>query len=587
MEKGKRRRMERRAADFSKTHDQIPSSFFKIMLGDFKRFLHIPLKLTKTIGCSDKQTVILRDSTGQSWRVKLSVVDGRLAFCEGWDDFVLDHSINYGQFIVLKLIEKFVFRVRIFGLSTCEIIDFDEKRNTKRTGIKRKTTEKTFGDSGFGSKIDKAGKEKASACNLKVLKTNDKGLEHVGKIYTNKVSPIVNEKRNNKSTGVKRKVTDKTLEVYGLGCKTDNRHALKKVSEEKTSTSNLKVQKTIEKSSGHVNNTVSHVVISKSSEEHLAATKIPLPLTEMPCDIAKKLGGDETNAMYSSEKSYSWDTLEDAIALEVVNRKFLLTESGVCHIVDENIEKPVIDLTADESKNYRLRSMKIDKKPQGNKKIEKPAIDLTEYESRNYRLRSSKIGEKSQGNENIEKLVIDLKEDESSEDETNAMYTSEKSYSWDTLEDAIALEVVNRKFLLTENGVCHIVDENIEKPVIDLTADESKNYRLRSMKIDKKPQGNKKIEKPAIDLTEYESRNYRLRSSKIGEKSQGNENIEKLVIDLKEDESRNFRLKSSKSGKKYLCKGIPCKARTQDHHNHSYNMHRYCLRSGYARKNSI
>ncbi|ONK78006.1 uncharacterized protein A4U43_C02F13220 [Asparagus officinalis] len=435
--KGRRRAMERRSTEFLKTHDQIPSSFFKIMLGDFKHVLHIPLKLAKAIGCLDKQTVILRDSNSQSWRVKLSMVDGRLAFCEGWDDFVLDHSINHGQFIVFKFIEKFVFRVRIFGVNACEIIEFDEirdersagtktkttgktfevsglrsridnrnpvkkarkekastcnlevpktiqkssehagniysnavneKRNGNSTGIKRKTAEKTFDVSGPGRKIDnrysaKKARKESTTSNLKALKTSEKGSENVGNIHSNAISPVVNEKRNEKSTGAKRKMAEKTFKGLGLGSKIENHPSLKKVIKEKTPTSNLKVQKTIEKSSEHVNNAVSHVVITESSGNHWAAITIPVPLSELPCDIVKKLRDDETNVMFSSEKSCSW--VEDVIALKMVTRKFLLTENGVCHIVDENTEKTLIDLTECEGRDYRFRSLKIGKKSQG------------------------------------------------------------------------------------------------------------------------------------------------------------------------------------------------------------------------------
>ncbi|KAG0461111.1 hypothetical protein HPP92_021408 [Vanilla planifolia] len=50
-----------------------------------------------------KKYIRIEDSDANSWSVKRSIVDGTLAFQNGWHDFVRDHSITVGLFVIENL----------------------------------------------------------------------------------------------------------------------------------------------------------------------------------------------------------------------------------------------------------------------------------------------------------------------------------------------------------------------------------------------------------------------------------------------------------------------------------------------------
>ncbi|URE11505.1 B3 DNA binding domain [Musa troglodytarum] len=108
-----------------------PSSFFKIMLGNFRDLLLIPPRFADRLVGLVNQNVCLEDLHGNSSSVKISMVDGSLAFKGGWHDFVLDHSIDVGEFLVFKHVSKSLFFVQMFGIDACERVQFGE-RNSKQ-----------------------------------------------------------------------------------------------------------------------------------------------------------------------------------------------------------------------------------------------------------------------------------------------------------------------------------------------------------------------------------------------------------------------------------------------------------------------
>ncbi|XP_064968457.1 uncharacterized protein LOC103988360 [Musa acuminata AAA Group] len=113
-----------------------PSSFFKIMLGNFRDFLLIPPRFADRLVGLVNQNVCLEDLHGSSSSVKISMVDGSLAFKGGWRDFVLDHSIDVGEFLVFKHVSKSLFFVQMFGIDACERVQFGE-RNSKQLCTKK------------------------------------------------------------------------------------------------------------------------------------------------------------------------------------------------------------------------------------------------------------------------------------------------------------------------------------------------------------------------------------------------------------------------------------------------------------------
>uniref|UniRef100_A0A0D9V990 TF-B3 domain-containing protein n=1 Tax=Leersia perrieri TaxID=77586 RepID=A0A0D9V990_9ORYZ len=115
-------------------------SFFKIMVGYFSETMDIPLPFAKTITDLTGSNVYLEDAFGLRWRVRLCLCDGILSFGHGWKNFVLDHDISIGEFLVFRLIARSVFTVQIFAISACERMHHCERN--KRQNKKRKPSKK-------------------------------------------------------------------------------------------------------------------------------------------------------------------------------------------------------------------------------------------------------------------------------------------------------------------------------------------------------------------------------------------------------------------------------------------------------------
>ncbi|PKU82126.1 uncharacterized protein LOC110095786 isoform X2 [Dendrobium catenatum] len=109
-----------------------PLSFFKVLLGDFKDVLFIPPMAACTLKGLAKKYVYIEDAFGKYWNVKMSMVDGSLAFQNGWCDFVSDHCITVGEFVLFTYTGGLIFAARIFGTNALERVNFKVKR---RRGI--------------------------------------------------------------------------------------------------------------------------------------------------------------------------------------------------------------------------------------------------------------------------------------------------------------------------------------------------------------------------------------------------------------------------------------------------------------------
>ncbi|XP_058102115.1 uncharacterized protein LOC131246223 isoform X2 [Magnolia sinica] len=91
--------------------------------------LFLPPKFHRRAVALVDQSTLLEDMRGQQWRVKLSMVDGSLAFQQGWDKFVSDHSVKFGEILVFNYIVGSHFLVQIFGTSTLERLNFSTRNN--------------------------------------------------------------------------------------------------------------------------------------------------------------------------------------------------------------------------------------------------------------------------------------------------------------------------------------------------------------------------------------------------------------------------------------------------------------------------
>ncbi|XP_042382367.1 B3 domain-containing protein Os01g0905400-like isoform X1 [Zingiber officinale] len=178
-----------------------PPSFFKIMLGDFTKVLFIPPKFTYNLIDHVNQNVYLKDCNEQSSKVKVSRINGQLAFQEGWAKFVVDHSINFGEFLVFINVTRALFFVKIFGISACERVSFGvgSNRETCRKNIFKtaslESSQFPRSCNGIGASKDEYGTSRkdpeiindlSNSCKeIIIAQANDKGISKSGKEVLN------------------------------------------------------------------------------------------------------------------------------------------------------------------------------------------------------------------------------------------------------------------------------------------------------------------------------------------------------------------------------------------------------------------
>ncbi|KAF8693681.1 hypothetical protein HU200_039093 [Digitaria exilis] len=109
---------------------KAPFAFFKFIYNYFEEFLLIPPAVAPNLEDLTNQHVYLEDSEKRRSKVRLSVVDGSLAFHQGWNIFVSDHLIKRGEFLLFECTARTIFSVRVFGIDSRERLCF--KKDPKR-----------------------------------------------------------------------------------------------------------------------------------------------------------------------------------------------------------------------------------------------------------------------------------------------------------------------------------------------------------------------------------------------------------------------------------------------------------------------
>ncbi|XP_010266787.1 PREDICTED: B3 domain-containing protein Os01g0723500-like isoform X3 [Nelumbo nucifera] len=95
--------------------------FFKIMLpGLPTQQLRIPPNFTRHISKRAAGRAILEDRKGYRWFVKLKQTSSGIYLGEGWQDFLVDHSILDNEFLLFRYDGNLIFNVKIFGKNGCE-----------------------------------------------------------------------------------------------------------------------------------------------------------------------------------------------------------------------------------------------------------------------------------------------------------------------------------------------------------------------------------------------------------------------------------------------------------------------------------
>ncbi|KAK1373713.1 hypothetical protein POM88_029906 [Heracleum sosnowskyi] len=105
-------------------------SFFKPLVGDFPRKLLIPAAFVEKMEGKLGYESVLKYECERSYTVEIKKMkDGKFFFSNGWPQFVKDHGLEYGDFVVFRLVEDSSFQVTIYDPSMCEKQCCDSHRN--------------------------------------------------------------------------------------------------------------------------------------------------------------------------------------------------------------------------------------------------------------------------------------------------------------------------------------------------------------------------------------------------------------------------------------------------------------------------
>ncbi|AQK72344.1 B3 domain-containing protein [Zea mays] len=112
-------------------NNQAPIAFLKFVRNNAEKFLVIPRIVAPRLEYLTNQLVYLKDSKGKCLKVLVSKVVDSLAFDQGWDVFVSNHLIKWGEFLLFEYIAERTFSVRVFGTDSCERLDFNPESTNK------------------------------------------------------------------------------------------------------------------------------------------------------------------------------------------------------------------------------------------------------------------------------------------------------------------------------------------------------------------------------------------------------------------------------------------------------------------------
>lgn len=91
----------------------------------------IPPTVAPRLEYLTNQLVYLKDSEGKCSKVLVSKVADSLGFDQGWDIFVSNHLIKWGEFLLFEYIAESTFSVRVFRTDSCERLNFSPESTNK------------------------------------------------------------------------------------------------------------------------------------------------------------------------------------------------------------------------------------------------------------------------------------------------------------------------------------------------------------------------------------------------------------------------------------------------------------------------
>ncbi|XP_021774040.1 B3 domain-containing protein Os11g0197600-like [Chenopodium quinoa] len=122
-----------KALEEDKYWNEIPPRkhrFFKLMIGNFEQQLRIPRKFVECSRADLSSSCTLRGQSGNIWKVQIQKTEKDVLFVDGWGNFVTDHGIKYGCFLVFCYVGDSSFEVSVFDATGCEVEGSHFTRNT-------------------------------------------------------------------------------------------------------------------------------------------------------------------------------------------------------------------------------------------------------------------------------------------------------------------------------------------------------------------------------------------------------------------------------------------------------------------------
>ncbi|KAF8015485.1 hypothetical protein BT93_H1106 [Corymbia citriodora subsp. variegata] len=103
-----------------KSSSEEPLEFFKVYLPSFSSHqLLIPPDFIKNFKGVMPKKAVLKNTTGRSWPIGIAEVGDKLFIKRGWRDFVIDHSLDFADFLIFRYNGDSVFLVKVFGKNGC------------------------------------------------------------------------------------------------------------------------------------------------------------------------------------------------------------------------------------------------------------------------------------------------------------------------------------------------------------------------------------------------------------------------------------------------------------------------------------
>ncbi|KAI0500288.1 hypothetical protein KFK09_018500 [Dendrobium nobile] len=93
--------------------------FMKVMLKDFSQGMAIPKHFVENFKGELSETINLEVSTGKLWQFNLQKTSGSFVIVDGWKEFVDDHGIKEGEYLVFTCSGNSRFQVQIFDNGAC------------------------------------------------------------------------------------------------------------------------------------------------------------------------------------------------------------------------------------------------------------------------------------------------------------------------------------------------------------------------------------------------------------------------------------------------------------------------------------